>query len=111
MKDSVRKIIERYGDSVTLHAACADAGVATRAFIQPLMTRTVTEKGTVKTPLGITDNNRFFYIGPPEPVPSLIAGAWVARGDEEFEFLSAELIRAGDELIHCEGILKRRADI
>lgn len=111
MKSCVANILESFGESVTLHAAKSADGIDVRAFIQPLMNRTVTEKGTVKTPLGITDNTRFYYIGPSGMGISPADGAYLLRCGERFEFLAAESVCVGGEEIHCEGILRRRDDL
>ena len=57
-----KRVLNRYGQTVTLRPARGGQETAVRAFLQPVLQRS--EDQQVPSPLGLRREDRFLYLGP-----------------------------------------------
>lgn len=101
MQESFSRILNRYGQNMTVYTQAALHGVCVRAFFQP-----VREKGTeqsVPSPLGRVKQDRFLYLGPPEPCLDDVS--LVKVGSQTLQVQGTHLIYAGAQPVYRWAVL------
>lgn len=94
-------ILAKYGQEVTLSQPQAQPA-AVRAFLQPILDR---REQFIPSPLGVRQEERWLYLGPPET--AVTAGETLAAwGDREFTVDSARQVWAGNGPSHWWAILR-----
>ena len=111
MKRSVDHILRCFGTEVTLYSERDAESQNVRAVILPKVSRSLSETGTVKTALGLTDDMRFLYLGPAEAEVSLTNGAWLSADGCDYEFIAAEPYIVSGTALFITGTLRRRGEI
>ncbi len=104
MEREFARILARYGQNVRVYTPSEPEGKVLRAFIQPMR-----ERGTeqsVPSPLGQVKQDRFVYLGPPEP--ALDENGRVEVGGECFRVRAAHPVYVGQTLTHWWAVLSRR---
>lgn len=106
-RDAFARILERYGQAVRL---CGGAGAdqEVRAFLQPVTQRREDWRQEAPTPLGVRDQARFLYLGPPEvPLDELGDGFLEWRG-RRFQVRVCQPAYVGEVLSHWWAVLEAR---
>lgn len=94
-------VLAQYGQEVTLSQPQAQPA-AVRTFLQPILDR---KEQFVPSPLGARREERWLYLGPPEP--SVAAGETIVFwGTREFTVDSARQVWAGDGPSHWWAVLR-----
>lgn len=93
MSDAWRRLRERYGQDVILHAPGGD--VAVKAFFQPDYGR---EDGSAHTPLGVAPVGEYLYLGPAEI--ALEGVETLSCGGRRFRLVKGRDVRLGAVLSH-----------
>ncbi|MCI8910042.1 MAG: hypothetical protein HFG09_05115 [Oscillibacter sp.] len=99
MRDTMRRILARYGQEVTLRTA--EGETEARAFLQPVRERGETAPGTV-TELGWIDRRLWKYLG----AEALSPGDTVAWRGLRFRVRSSRPCCLGEELNHWWAMLE-----
>lgn len=101
MQGSFSRILTRYGQDMTIYTQVSPQGISVRAFFQPMR-----EKGTeqsVPSPLGRIRQDRFLYLGPPEPYPD--ESSRVKVGTQVLEIQGTHLIYVGAQPVYRWAVL------
>lgn len=102
------RILERYGQTVAVHYGGGPVGTPVRAFLQPVTQRREDWRQEVPTPLGVRDQARFLYLGPPEvPLEGLGDGFLEWRG-RRFQVRVCQPVYVGETLSHWWAVLEVR---
>jgi len=101
IQGSFSRILTRYGQDMTVYTQAAPEGVCVRAFFQPMR-----EKGTeqsVPSPLGRISQDRFLYLGPPEPCLDEVS--LVKVGSQVLQVQGTHLIYTGAQPVYRWAVL------
>ena len=99
-------ILNSYGQDVTVYTQDKPQGVRVRAFFQP-----VAEQGTaqaVPSPLGQVMQDRFLYLGPPEPALSCDSCCRAEVRGEVFRAQSVQPVWVGGQIAYWRAVFVRR---
>ena len=97
-------ILEKYGETVEVCYDGGAAGVACRAFVQPLLDRRAEGWQEEPTPLGIVRRDHWLYLGAPGvPLEGAQALRW--RG-KPLEIMRAQPVGAGGVTSHWWAVLR-----
>lgn len=105
MEREFTRIAARYGQDVRVYTCGVPEGKALRAFVQPMRDRGTEQ--SVPSPLGQVKQDRFLYLGPPEP--ALDEDSRLEVGGERWRVRAAQPIYVGGVLTHWWAVLTRRA--
>ena len=102
------RILEKYGQSVTVWSQGQEEGTPCRAFLQPVL-----EKGTdffqrQPTPLGLVRQDRWICLGGPEIALDELGDGYIAWGERKFSVRAAQPIHLGEELAYWWALLTVR---
>ncbi|MEG1858153.1 MAG: hypothetical protein RR216_05380 [Pseudoflavonifractor sp.] len=101
MRQTVKRILERYGQSVSIHYGGGAADAATRAFLQPLEEK----QGDLPTPLGAVKRTRYLYLGDPEVRPEGPGEGYILWQGRRFRVVTAQAVFLGDRVNHWRAVL------
>ena len=107
MAEDFARILQRYGQSVTVYNRQAPEGMTLRAFLQPVRERGMLQ--ALPTDLGETRQDRLLYLGPPEAALETDGVCGVEVGGELYRPQSAQAVRVGEEVSHWWAVLAHRA--
>ena len=103
------EILRRYGQTVELHFGGNEAGMAVRAFLQPILEQGADKWKDLPTPLGRARQDRFLYLGGPSvPLDGLEEAGWIAWRGQEFTEQAAHPVYVGERLSHWWAVLRPR---
>nr|DAG11540.1 MAG TPA: hypothetical protein [Caudoviricetes sp.] len=103
MKEAIARVIRYYGSAVTV---VTEAGsVETRAFLQPVTSKSWQNMRKVIQGLGEIELGQFLYLGPAEP--DLAAATEVVQGQEHYRIRRTEQICLKEEALYCWGLLTK----
>lgn len=97
-------LLGQYGQQVSLHRG--EETVSVQAFLQP-----VRDQGTpqrLPSPLGLRREDRFLYLGPPQPALEGGTGDWVEWAGRGYEVVSAHPVFVGETVSHLWALLRPR---
>lgn len=96
--EGFERILERYGQNVTICYGDGRPEEAARAFLQPMIERREDWRQEVPTPIGLVRRDRFLYLG--EPGVSLEGCEALVWNGQRFRLQAAEPIFVGKKLSH-----------
>ena len=102
MTGALRRLMNRYGQE-TVIAAANGAVWRGRAFVQPVLGRGQETPERTPTPLGVAQERKYRYIGPPEA--ALSRGDGVEAMGRRFLVRAAEPVYVGDQVNHWWALL------
>lgn len=100
-----RRILEKYGQQVTLYPEGAEEGIVCRAFLQPALERSGEGYQLLPTPLGLARQDQWIYLGGPEVPLDTLGNGYMAWGGHQFQLRAAQPVHLGDELVYWWGLL------
>lgn len=103
MRARLERILERYGQAVTLRRRDGGEPAETRAFLRPILKSRETPPAA--TPLGAVCGQRWLYIG--EANAPLAPGDQVWQDGERFTAEEVQAVRWRDEILYRRAILRR----
>lgn len=104
--DTISVLLDRYGQCVTLYRGGVEPGREVRAFLQPL--REAGREQARPSPLGLRREDRFLYLGPPQPALEGGTGDWVEWAGRGYEVVSAHPVFVGETVSHLWALLRPR---
>ena len=99
------RILEKYGQNVTVYRENAETGTACRAFLQPALERRGEGYQTLPTPLGLVRQDQWIYLGDPKVSLDGLGEGYVAWGEKKFDLRAAQPVYLGEELAYWWGLL------
>lgn len=102
------RILEKYGQSVTVWSQGQEEGTPCRAFLQPALERRGEGYQTLPTPLGLVRQDQWIYLGGPEVSLEGLGDGYIAWGERKFSVRAAQPIHLGEELAYWWALLTVR---
>lgn len=102
------RILEKYGQSVTVWSQGQEEGTPCRAFLQPALERRGEGDQTLPTPLGLVRQDQWIYLGGPEVSLEGLGDGYIAWGERKFSVRAAQPIHLGEELAYWWALLTVR---
>ena len=100
---TLRRLLERYGQTVEVHPADRSEAVKAKAFLQPMREK---QAELQPTAVGLRRQDRFRYLGLPELPLYPGKGTWVRWNGRSYEVETAQAIYVGDEVSHWWAVLR-----
>ena len=102
------RILEKYGQRVTVCKEGQEEGVLCRAFLQPALERRGEGYQTLPTPLGLVRRDQWIYLGGPEVSLDGLGDGYVAWGGHRLSIRAAQPLSLGEELADWWALLSVR---
>lgn len=107
MRDCLERVIERYGQMVTLVPGDGGAALETHAFVQPVL-REQTDPPVAVTPLGPVSEQRWLYIG--RAGVEVRVGDRIVCGEMRLAVQEARPVCWQDEILYRRATLRREKE-
>lgn len=107
MRARLERIMDRYGQAVTLFPRCGGEALEIRAFLQPLL-KERDEPPVAVTPLGPVSAQRWLCIGPPGV--EVLPGDRMTCGELELTVQEVRTVCWRDEALYRRSILRRKKE-
>ena len=103
MKECIREIVERYGQTATLCGAAGETEI--RAFVQPVTERREQLPGEMCA-IGALDGRLWMYLGQAEVCP----GDGILCGGQRFRVRSSRAYHVGEDLLYWWASLEQERE-
>ncbi|MCI2106214.1 MAG: hypothetical protein LKK00_05775 [Intestinimonas sp.] len=100
------RLLDRYGQAVTLHYGISGTIRTVRALVQPVLTHQEDWRQEVPSPMGVVRKDQFLYFGPANA--SLDGVTDLSCGGTDYEPQAAQPIQSGRGVSHWWAVLRVR---
>ena len=107
MRERLERVMDRYGQAVTLFPRCGGEALEMQAFLQPLL-KNRDEPPVAVTPLGPVSEQRWLYIG--RSGVEVLAGDRMTCGELELTVQEVRTVFWRDEALYRRAVLRRKKE-
>lgn len=105
------RLLERYGQTADVYLDGKEPlGVATRAFLQPVLSRKESWFQTQYTRLGAAKEGLYLYLGAADVPLDQLGTGYIESGGRRFDVRAAEAVFVGTEVSHWWALLEPREE-
>lgn len=108
MNGAWNRILQRYGQRVTVHREGEQEGTACRAFLQPQLECRGEDYQSLPTPLGLVRQDRWIYLGEPQVSLDGLGDGYVEWDGRKFSIRGAQPIYIAGTLAYWWALLVLR---
>lgn len=104
------RILERYGQEITLHPQGEEVGLGLKAFLQPVLSQKDSWFQRQYTMLGLRQEELFLYLGPAGVPMDEMDQGWLEWNGRRFSVRASEAVFVGTEVSHWWALLVPREE-